>query len=92
MGLTQNALGVEPVASAAIAIIYRGITFWLMLFFGLIAIRWVGYIIGNGKKTKEDIPADAAITDQSTPTQPQEHSLVTSDKSSVQSKSKEFEH
>ena len=92
MGLTQNALGVEPVASAAIAIIYRGITFWLVLFYGLIAIRWVGYSIRNGNKNKEKALQDAAALDQSTPTQPQEHPLVNSDKSSVQSKSREFEH
>lgn len=59
MGLTQNALGVDPLTSAAIAIIYRGVTFWLVLFYGLIAIRWVGYSIGNGKVKTEEIAADA---------------------------------
>ena len=54
MGLTQNALGVDPVTSAAIAILYRGVTFWLVLFYGLIAIRWVGYSLGNGKRHIEE--------------------------------------
>jgi hypothetical protein len=63
-----------------------------VLFYGLIAIRWVGYSIHNGNKSKKRAAQDAEALDQLTPTQPQEHSLVTSDKSSVQSKSKEFEH
>jgi uncharacterized protein (TIRG00374 family) len=49
MGLTQNALGIDPLASAAIAIVYRGITFWSVLFYGVFAIRWVGYTIENAK-------------------------------------------
>ncbi len=91
MGLTQNALGVDPVASAAIAIIYRGITFWLMLFFGLIAIRWVGYSIRNGNKNKENAQQDSEVLDQHTPTHPQEVPLVDMDRSHTQSKPRELE-
>ena len=43
MILTQNAMGVEPLTSTAIALVYRGITFWLTLAYGFIAIRMIGF-------------------------------------------------
>jgi uncharacterized protein (TIRG00374 family) len=43
MTLYLTALGVPLATSAAISIAYRGITFWLVLVYGMIAIRWVGY-------------------------------------------------
>ncbi|MGB2895673.1 MAG: lysylphosphatidylglycerol synthase transmembrane domain-containing protein [Anaerolineales bacterium] len=43
MVLTQNALGVDPLTSTAIALAYRGITFWLTLAYGFIAIRIIGF-------------------------------------------------
>lgn len=43
MVLTQNALGVDPLTSTAIALTYRGITFWLTLAYGFIAIRMIGF-------------------------------------------------
>ena len=43
MILTQNAMGVEPLTSTAIALAYRGITFWLTLAYGFIAIRMIGF-------------------------------------------------
>lgn len=43
MVLTQNAMGVDPLTSTAIALVYRGITFWLTLAYGFIAIRMVGF-------------------------------------------------
>jgi uncharacterized protein (TIRG00374 family) len=42
MALTQAGMGVNPVDSAAIIIAYRGITFWLVAFYGFIAIRRIG--------------------------------------------------
>lgn len=43
MILTQNAMGVDPLTSTAIALAYRGITFWLTLAYGFIAIRMIGF-------------------------------------------------
>ena len=43
MALTQNAMGVNPLTSTAIALAYRGITFWLTLAYGFIAIRMIGF-------------------------------------------------
>ena len=43
MVLTQNAMGVDPLTSTAIALAYRGITFWLTLAYGFIAIRVIGF-------------------------------------------------
>ncbi|MCK5053938.1 MAG: flippase-like domain-containing protein, partial [Anaerolineales bacterium] len=42
MVLTQNAMGVDPLTSTAIALAYRGLTFWLTLAYGFIAIRMIG--------------------------------------------------
>jgi uncharacterized protein (TIRG00374 family) len=41
--LYLHALGVPLATSAVISVAYRGITFWLTLAYGVIAIRWVGY-------------------------------------------------
>jgi uncharacterized protein (TIRG00374 family) len=38
-----SAMGVDLATSAVIALAYRGITFWLTLAYGTVAIRWVGY-------------------------------------------------
>ncbi len=43
MILTQNAMGVDPLTSTAIALAYRGITFWLTFAYGFIAIRMIGF-------------------------------------------------
>jgi hypothetical protein len=43
MILTQNAMGVNPLTSTAIALAYRGITFWLTFAYGFIAIRMIGF-------------------------------------------------
>jgi uncharacterized protein (TIRG00374 family) len=43
MILTQNAMGVDPLTSTAIAVTYRGITFWLTFAYGFIAIRMIGF-------------------------------------------------
>jgi len=43
MTLYLTALGIPLATSAAISVAYRGITFWLVLVYGMIAIRWVGY-------------------------------------------------
>ncbi|MCJ7568866.1 MAG: flippase-like domain-containing protein, partial [Anaerolineales bacterium] len=47
MALTQNAMGVNPLTSTAIALTYRGITFWLTLAYGFIAIRMIGFHAGK---------------------------------------------
>ncbi len=41
--LYLRALGVPLAISAVISVAYRGITFWLTLAYGIIAIRWVGH-------------------------------------------------
>jgi uncharacterized protein (TIRG00374 family) len=43
MAITQLGMGVSPVDSAAVIIAYRGITFWLVAFYGFIAIRRIGF-------------------------------------------------
>ena len=43
MVLTQNAMGVDLLTSTAIALTYRGITFWLTLAYGFIATRVIGF-------------------------------------------------
>ena len=43
MGLIQVRMGIDPATSAAIAIAYRGMTFWLTLLYGFFAIRIIGY-------------------------------------------------
>lgn len=43
MILTQNAMGVDPLTSTAIALAYRGITFWLTFAYGFFAIRMIGF-------------------------------------------------
>ena len=55
MVLTQNAMGVDPLTSTAIALAYRGITFWLTLAYGFIAIRVIGFQ-PNEPSTNEAAP------------------------------------
>lgn len=43
MPVTMNSFGVGWDKAVAIALAYRGITFWLTLAYGIIAVRWVGY-------------------------------------------------
>jgi len=43
MTLYLQALQVPLATSAVISIAYRSITFWLILAYGIVAIRWVGY-------------------------------------------------
>jgi len=43
MVLIQNAMGVDPLTSTAIALAYRGITFWMTLAYGFFAIRIIGF-------------------------------------------------
>ena len=43
MGLIQVRMGIDPATSAAIAIAYRGVTFWLTLLYGFFAIRMIEY-------------------------------------------------
>lgn len=45
--LTQTALGVPLETSAAIALAYRGITFWLVVIYGPFALRLIGYLPGR---------------------------------------------
>lgn len=53
MSLIQVSMGVNPATSVAIAVTYRGLTFWLVLFYGFFAIRVVDYKPGE----KETTPA-----------------------------------
>ncbi|HUS84652.1 MAG TPA: lysylphosphatidylglycerol synthase domain-containing protein, partial [Anaerolineales bacterium] len=55
MVLTQNAMGVDPLTSTAIALAYRGITFWLTLAYGFFAIRVIGFQ-PNEPSTNEAAP------------------------------------
>ena len=43
MTLYLKALQVPLATSAVISVAYRSITFWLILVYGIVAIRWVGY-------------------------------------------------
>ncbi len=43
MSLIQVSMGVDPATSVAIAVAYRGLTFWLILFYGFFAIRAIDY-------------------------------------------------
>jgi uncharacterized protein (TIRG00374 family) len=43
MAIIQSGMGVNPVDSAAVIIAYRGMTFWLVAFYGFIAIRRIGF-------------------------------------------------
>ncbi|UCF61146.1 MAG: flippase-like domain-containing protein [Anaerolineaceae bacterium] len=54
-----NALQIPLATSAAISLAYRGITFWLTLVYGLIAIRIVDYSNGRLKKTRS--PSGASL-------------------------------
>ena len=55
MTLYLKALQVPLATSAVISVAYRSITFWLILVYGIVAIRWVGY-----RPVKLD-HADAAV-------------------------------
>ena len=50
MALTQTAMGINPAISVGIALTYRGLTFWLVLLYGFIALRMVGYQPGDVKR------------------------------------------
>lgn len=50
MSLIQISMGVNPATSVAIAIAYRGLTFWLILLYGFFAIRAIDYRL-EAKKT-----------------------------------------
>ena len=54
-----NALQVPLATSVAISLAYRGITFWLTLVYGLIAIRIVDY--SNGRLKESSSPAAAPL-------------------------------
>jgi uncharacterized protein (TIRG00374 family) len=43
MPVTMNSFGIGLDKAVAIALAYRGITFWLTLAYGIFAVRWVGY-------------------------------------------------
>ena len=49
--LYLRALGVPLAIAAVISVAYRGITFWLTLAYGIIAIRWVGH---TPKRLRQD--------------------------------------
>lgn len=53
MTLTMRSLRVPLAAAAVITLAYRGITFWITMLYGAIAIRWVG---GGAKAKVEDDP------------------------------------
>lgn len=61
MALTQAGMGVNPVDSAAIIIVYRGITFWLVAFYGFIAIRRIG-LYQMGKQGADSTEPPTSIT------------------------------
>lgn len=58
MSLIQVSMGIDPATSVAIAVAYRGMTFWLILLYGVFAIRAVEYQpeevqSGNGEPAKK---------------------------------------
>jgi uncharacterized protein (TIRG00374 family) len=57
MALTQTAMGINPATSAAIALTYRGLTFWLVLLYGFFAIRFVGYKPDLAQEAEEEFGA-----------------------------------
>lgn len=59
MALTQTAMGINPATSAAIALTYRGLTFWLVLLYGFFAIRIVGYKPNLARAAEEQVDAPA---------------------------------
>jgi uncharacterized protein (TIRG00374 family) len=63
-----SAMGVPLATSAVIALAYRGITFWLTLAYGMVAIRWVGY--SPEKPLPEHSPArDPLVSSRPLPSQ-----------------------
>jgi uncharacterized membrane protein YbhN (UPF0104 family) len=56
MSLIQVSMGIDPATSVAIAVAYRGLTFWLILFYGFFAIRAVDYMPGG--RQSESIQTD----------------------------------
>lgn len=54
-----NALHIPLATSAAISLAYRGITFWLTLIYGMIALRIVDY--SNGRFKKSSSPSRAPL-------------------------------
>jgi uncharacterized protein (TIRG00374 family) len=51
MTLALNSLGVPLAPAALIVLGYRGFTLWLMIFYGMIGIRWVG---SSSRKDRDD--------------------------------------
>ena len=64
MVLIQNGMGVDPLTSTAIALTYRGITFWLTLAYGLIALRMIGRHTHHSSRDGAD-PARQSLTPSS---------------------------
>ncbi|MFQ5921969.1 MAG: hypothetical protein ACE5M4_03930 [Anaerolineales bacterium] len=42
MTLVMTSLGLTLAVSAVIALAFRGVTFWLTVLYGMLALRWVG--------------------------------------------------
>lgn len=64
MALTQTAMGINPAISAGIALTYRGLTFWLVLLYGFIALRMVGY---QPSEVKRDAQATRSTASRGEP-------------------------
>jgi uncharacterized membrane protein YbhN (UPF0104 family) len=54
MSLIQVSMGIDPATSVAIAVAYRGLTFWLILFYGFFAIRAVDYQSNGSHPTSQE--------------------------------------
>jgi uncharacterized protein (TIRG00374 family) len=64
MSLIQVSMGIDPATSVAIAVAYRGLTFWLILLYGSFAIRAVDYQYQGETDAFHDEQVD---TDNNTP-------------------------
>jgi uncharacterized protein (TIRG00374 family) len=60
MPVTMNSFGIGVDKAVAIALAYRGITFWLTLVYGLVAVRWVGYRPSRSQDTQPTQEVQAA--------------------------------
>ena len=67
MPVTMNSFGIGVDKAVAIALAYRGVTFWLTLAYGLIAVRWVGYQPSSRQDTQpiEDRPPASLVRTKS---------------------------
>jgi uncharacterized protein (TIRG00374 family) len=52
MSLIQVSMGIDPAKSVAIAVAYRGFTFWLILFYGFFAIRAIDYKYNSSDRSE----------------------------------------